>query len=131
MVDFAMAVDKSASPAAVRVMVIEDEPLIAMAMKMVLETLHYDVVAVVDNSADAIDMAHQHQLDLVLADARLKAGDDGIGAVKQILDCQPVKVLFITGNPAEVAARGMGYMDILTKPFMPTMLKKKLQTIMS
>lgn len=115
----------------VRVMIIEDEPLISMAMKMVLETLGYDVLAVVDNSNDAIETAQSRRLDLVLADARLKGGDDGIGAVKQILDIQPVKVLFITGNPAEVNARGMGYLGIMTKPFMPTMLKKKLQAMMN
>jgi CheY-like chemotaxis protein len=70
-------------------MVIEDEPLIAMGLRMVLEAMGCDVRAVVDNSTDAVSAAETENLDLVLADVRLKGGDDGITAVERILPTTP------------------------------------------
>lgn len=114
-----------------RILVIEDEPLIAMGLKMVLEALGCEVPEVVDNSDDAVDAARRGSYDLVLADVRLKAGDDGISAVERILAHRPMAVLFVTGNAAEVERRGMGHMNILSKPFMPAALERTVRKILS
>lgn len=113
--------------AAPRILVIEDEPLIAMGIKLMLESLGYAVHAIVDNEGDAIAEARSSQLDLILADVRLKAGGDGITAVKQILSERDIPVLFLTGNPADLEERGMGHMNVLSKPFMPAMLERAVR----
>lgn len=114
-----------------RVMVIEDEPLIAMGLRMVLEAMGCDVRAVVDNSTDAVATAEGQELDLILADVRLKAGDDGISAVERILANHSIAVLFVTGNAGELERRGMGHMDVLSKPFMPAALERKVKKILA
>jgi CheY-like chemotaxis protein len=114
-----------------RILVIEDEPLIAMGLKMVLEALGCEVPEIVDNSNDAVEAAQHGAYDLVLADVRLKAGDDGISAVERILADRPVAVLFVTGNAGEVERRGMGHMAVLSKPFMPAALERTVRKILS
>lgn len=114
-----------------RILVIEDEPLIAMGLKMVLEALGCEVPEVVDNGDDAVAAAQRDRFDLVLADVRLKAGDDGISAVERILAHRDVAVLFVTGNAAEVERRGMGHMHVLSKPFMPAALERTVRKILS
>lgn len=114
-----------------RILVIEDEPLIAMGLKMVLEALGCEVPEVVDNSDDAVSAAQRSSYDLVLADVRLKAGDDGISAVERILAHGPVAVLFVTGNAGEVERRGMGHVNVLSKPFMPAALERTVRKILS
>ncbi len=113
-----------------RVMVIEDEPLIAMGLKMVLENMGCDVPAVVDTEDDAVDSAERLDLDLILADVRLRDGNDGISAVQRILRRHQVPVVFVTGNAGEVRSRGMGHIRILPKPFMPAALERTVRAIL-
>jgi CheY-like chemotaxis protein len=114
-----------------RVMVIEDEPLIAMGLRMVLETMGLEVGAVVDNAADAVASAERTSFDLILADVRLKGADDGISAVQRILSHSDVPVLFVTGNAGEVQRRGMGHVKVLSKPFMPAALERAVRAILN
>lgn len=114
-----------------RILVIEDEPLIAMGLKMVLEALGCEVPDLVDNGNDAVAAAAKSDFDLVLADVRLKGGDDGIAAVERILAHRKVAVLFVTGNAGEVERRGMGHVDVLSKPFMPSALERTVRKILS
>lgn len=114
-----------------RVMVIEDEPLIAMGLRMVLENMGCDVAAVVDTEAEAVASAERICFDLILADVRLRDGNDGISAVQRILRRRPVPVLFVTGNVAEVHSRGMGHIRVLSKPFMPATLERTVRAILN
>lgn len=114
-----------------RILVIEDEPLIAMGLKLLLEGMGYLVHAIVDNEDDAVIEARTIPLDLILADIRLKAGGDGISAIERILRERQIPVLFITGNAADLRTRGMGHMDVLSKPFMPAMLERAVRRILS
>jgi DNA-binding response OmpR family regulator len=114
-----------------RIMVIEDEPLIAMGLKMVLENMGCDVSAVVDTEDDAVAHAERTSFDLILADVRLKDGNDGISAVQRILARQHVPVLFVTGNAGEVRNRGMGHIRVLSKPFMPATLERTVRAILN
>jgi len=113
-----------------RVLVIEDEPLIAMGLKLVLENMGCEVPAVVDNGADAVAAAASVDFDLVLADIRLRGDEDGIHAVQRILARRQVPVLFVTGNAGELDRRGMGHMAVLPKPFMPAALERTVRGIL-
>lgn len=131
MMQASISVERPEGTAPPRVMVIEDEPLIAMGLRMVLENMGCHVSAVVDNGADAVATARDLDLDLILADVRLKGGDDGIDAVQEILRDREVPVLFVTGNAGEVARRGLGHMAVLSKPFMPAALERTVRKILS
>lgn len=116
--------------AAPRILVIEDEPLIAMGLKLVLETMGCEVGAVVDNSAQAIALEPGLCPDLVLADVRLKGGDNGVTAVRAILERRAVPVLFVTGNAGELDELGMGHMPVLNKPFLPAALERRVKAML-
>jgi CheY-like chemotaxis protein len=113
-----------------RVLIIEDEPLIALGLRMVLEGMGLVVQAVAATATAAIDSARRLDIDLVLADVRLKHGDDGITAVKEILRFQDVPVLFVTGNGMEVAERGLGHLPVLNKPFQPAALERQVSILL-
>lgn len=82
-----------------KVLIIEDEPLIAMDIEGIAEGLGHDVVGVVDTHEKAVRAAQEHAPNLVLADIRLADGSSGIEAVAEILDAMTVPVIFITAFP--------------------------------
>ena len=73
---------------ALRILVVEDDPLIGMLLAEVLEGLGHEVCAIEANEADAVAAAARCSPDLMIVDARL--GDEsGIAAVDQILCTGP------------------------------------------
>src|SRR4051794_24581094 len=66
-----------------RIVVVEDESIVAMDLAATLRNLGCEVLAIVNNGRDAIDAAVKHRPDLVLMDIRLKGPMDGIEAAKR------------------------------------------------
>ena len=82
-----------------RILIIEDETLIAMDLNDIVTTLGHTVVATADTASKAIAAAMKHKPDLVLADIQLADGSSGIDAVQEILTHVSVPVIFITAFP--------------------------------
>jgi CheY-like chemotaxis protein/DNA-directed RNA polymerase specialized sigma24 family protein len=82
-----------------RILIIEDEMLIAVDLSEIVERLGHSVVATVDTAAKAVQAANQERPDLILADIQLADGSSGIDAVKDILASFAVPVVFITAFP--------------------------------
>ena len=82
-----------------RVLIIEDEPIIAMDIEGVVTDLDHDVVAIADTKDLAVDAAMTHRPDLILADIQLADGSSGIDAVQDILTAFSAPVIFITAFP--------------------------------
>ena len=82
-----------------RVLIIEDETLIAIDLSDIVAKLGHEVVATADTASKAIAAAAQHKPDLVLADIQLADGSSGIDAVNEILHRVAVPVIFITSFP--------------------------------
>jgi DNA-directed RNA polymerase specialized sigma24 family protein len=82
-----------------RVLIIEDETLIAIDLSDIVAKLGHEVVATADTASKAIAAAAQHKPDLVLADIQLADGSSGIDAVNEILHRVAVPVIFITAFP--------------------------------
>jgi CheY-like chemotaxis protein len=82
-----------------RVLIIEDETLIAIDLSDIVSKLGHEVVATADTASKAIAAAAQHQPDLVLADIQLADGSSGVDAVNEILHRVAVPVIFITAFP--------------------------------
>jgi DNA-directed RNA polymerase specialized sigma24 family protein len=82
-----------------RVLIIEDETLIAIDLSDIVAKLGHEVVATADTASKAIAAAAQHKPDLVLADIQLADGSSGIDAVNEILHRVSVPVIFITAFP--------------------------------
>lgn len=82
-----------------RVLIIEDEPIIALDIESIVQELGHEVVAIADTKDTAVEAAMTHRPDLVLADIQLADGSSGIDAVKEILQAFSAPVIFITAYP--------------------------------
>ncbi len=82
-----------------RVMVIEDEPLIAMDLESIVRDMGHDVTGVAVTRDEAVALAMEERPGLVLADIQLADDSSGIDAVKDILAKFSVPVIFITAFP--------------------------------
>lgn len=106
------------------VMIIEDEPLIAMDIEEMVESLGHRVVGTARTHAEATDLFSRSNPKMVLADIQLADGSSGIDAVNEILAAHPVPVIFITAFPERLLTGERPEPAFLvTKPFNPEMVK--------
>lgn len=122
--DLKQARDELERVASVRVLVIEDEAVIALDVAKIVRNAGHQVVGIAPTEKAAIDLAKKHLPHLVLADIQLKDGDSGIVAVREILKAVSAPVIFVTGFPERLlTGHGLEPAFIITKPFNPEMLK--------
>ena len=106
------------------VLVIEDEPLIAMDIEQMVESLGHRVVGVARTHAEATALFKRTHPKMVLADIHLADGSSGIDAVNEILSSTSVPVIFITAFPERLLTGERPEPAFLvTKPFSPEMVK--------
>jgi CheY-like chemotaxis protein len=106
------------------VLVIEDEPIIAMDLEALVEGLGHRVVGNARTHREAVAMADEAKPGLVLADIQLADGSSGLEAVNEILERFDVPVIFITAYPERLLT-GMRPEPVflITKPFQTQTVK--------
>ncbi|WP_312524599.1 response regulator [Paracoccus sp. (in: a-proteobacteria)] len=83
-----------------KVMVIEDETIIAMDLKGIVTTMGHEVTGIARTHTAAIELANKKRPDLILADIQLADGSSGIDAVNELLgSLGNIPVIFITAFP--------------------------------
>ncbi|MEM9782318.1 MAG: response regulator [Pseudomonadota bacterium] len=82
-----------------RILIIEDEPIIAMDLEGIVGELGHKVVGMATTYDEAVATAEVGKPDLVLADIQLADGSSGIDAAKTIMAQHDVPVIFITAYP--------------------------------
>ncbi|PJI37379.1 response regulator [Ferrovibrio sp.] len=108
-----------------RILLIEDNPLIAEMMETALIEEGFRVVGIADTADRAVKLARLYHPDLAVTDIRLSGPRDGIQAALQILQETGARSIFATGNLDTIAvercaqARPLGW---LTKPYTATEL---------
>jgi two-component system, response regulator PdtaR len=80
----------------VKILVVEDEFILATDLAETLETEGYEVVGVVDNGAEALELFKENEIDLVLCDININGDWDGIQTVAQLLLVRAVPVIYLT-----------------------------------
>lgn len=109
---------------ATRVLIIEDEPIIAMDIEGIVRDLGHEVVGVAVTRDEAVSMALAEKPGLVLADIQLADDSSGIDAVKDILAQFSVPVIFITAFPERLLTGERPEPTFLiTKPFQRSTVK--------
>ena len=107
-----------------RVLIIEDEPMIAMDIESVVRDLGHAVTGVAVTRDEAVALAMQDRPGLVLADIQLADDSSGIDAVKDILAEFEVPVIFITAFPERLLTGERPEPTFLiTKPFQRSTVK--------
>jgi two-component system, response regulator PdtaR len=111
-----------------RILVVEDEPLVAFDNEHLLSDAGYEVVATVDSLAGACEVIEREggALDLVLTDIRLAGEGDGTDVARFAAE-HHVPTLFVTGA-CPIEARGLG-LGCLAKPYSDKVLKSALEAL--
>ena len=90
----------------IKVLVVEDEPIAARDLAIILEELGYQVLATVDNGLDAFATVTREQPDLVLMDIEIRGELDGIALGQKINDHHPLPIIYLTSaNDPETISR--------------------------
>jgi CheY-like chemotaxis protein len=106
------------------VMIIEDEPLIAMELKSIVESLGHKVTGQARTHRQAVELARKKRPSIILADIQLADGSSGLEAVNQILTSFEVPVVFITAFPERLLTGDKPEPAFLiAKPFTAEMVK--------
>ena len=100
---------------ALRVLLIEDEPMIALLFEEVLSEMGHEVCAIERTEVGAIAAAELYRPDLIIADAHLHEGS-GVSAVNRILEAGFVPHIFVSGERLDQASLDHAA-AVLQKPF--------------
>ncbi len=104
----------------VKILVVEDESIVAMDIKHRLETMNYTVPAVVSSGEEAIEKSGETLPDLILMDIVLRGEIDGIEAAQIIKDIYNIPVVYLTAYSDEKTlkrAKITGPFGYIIKPF--------------
>lgn len=103
-----------------RILVVEDEHIVAMGIKKMLKSLGYTVTGVASSGEDAISKAESTFPDVVLMDIMLKGDMDGVEAAREIRERFDVPVVYLTAysdNKILERAKRTEPFGYIVKPF--------------
>ncbi len=113
-----------------RILIVEDEIVIASEIKLRLEALGFGVIGIVNNGLEAIKKAELDEPDVVLMDITLKGKMNGLEAAREIDKITDIPVIFITAHTDRStldSAREASSHGIFTKPFSDEELTAAIQ----
>ena len=97
----------------IRVLLVEDEAILAMNLEMMLRRQGYEVLPFAASGEDAVALAKEHQPDIVVMDIHLAGEMNGFDAALRIQSFMDVPIVYVTGHSEE----GTLNEAILTKPY--------------
>jgi two-component system, response regulator PdtaR len=104
-----------------RVLIVEDEVLIAMELERALAAARFEVVGTAASAGEAVARAEEEQPDAVLMDVRLRGARDGVDAALELWDRFKIRSVFVSGSIDDAvkaraaAAQPLGFVP---KPFL-------------
>ena len=101
---------------AARILIIEDEAIVAMELRFVLEDLGYEVVGSAADARTARNMVKETEVDLALVDIHLSDGPTGVELGRGLANEDGVTVLNMTANPGMLRDGVAGTVGVLCKP---------------
>ena len=114
--------------------VVDDEPMIAMTLRLILTAHGFDARSFVD-PLDALSAAHSMPPDLLISDVAMPHINGYELAIQMMRLHRGCKVLLITGQTTtenlHIAAKAKGYdFDVLTKPVPPKFLLARIEELL-
>jgi two-component system, response regulator PdtaR len=113
-----------------RILVAEDETIIRLDLRKLLEEAGHEVCAEARDGIEAVDLVREHDPDLAILDVKMPRLD-GIEAAKRILEERPIPIVMLTAyGQDELVARAVeaGVFGYLVKPFRETDLLPAIAT---
>ncbi|WP_343055026.1 response regulator [Azospirillum oleiclasticum] len=117
------------TPRRLRLLVVEDEVIVALAIKETVEDLGHEVCGVARSEAEALRIADAHRPDIALMDVQLAGPVDGVEAARRLRADLGIRSLFLSGcaDHATLARLTASYpLGVVHKPFSSAQLKVAL-----
>lgn len=115
--------------AKMRVLIADDDPIIRLDLRQMLETMDYEVVAEAGDGKQALELAREHIPDICILDVKMPVMD-GIDAVDQITEEAIAPAILLTAySDRELIdrAKAAGVFAYLVKPFKPSDLPPAIE----
>lgn len=118
-----------ASLTGARVLLVEDEPLVAMDLQFELEDAGAEVVAVARTVPEALALARDMALDLALLDGNLRG--EAVDDVARLLSRRDIPFCFVSGYGREHLPQDFANAPLIEKPFRPDALRTILTAVLA
>jgi two-component system, response regulator PdtaR len=113
-----------------RILLIEDDPILALTFASTLEQGGHEVLGIAYTAQEAYDVASTHpDADLALADVNLNGKDEGIEVVRELRTRFGIPALFVSGQVAVVQQHAHLALGLMKKPFPPADLLRAVQAV--
>ncbi len=112
-----------------KILVVEDDYLQSYTLKILLESLNYNVLGIAISGEKAIEVAAETKPDLIIMDITLKGEMDGVEAAKIIQETSDIPIIYVTGNSNDFyrkKAKETNFQEYLIKPVTKQMLTELL-----
>ncbi|EMG37028.1 CheY-like receiver, AAA-type ATPase, and DNA-binding domain containing response regulator [Desulfocurvibacter africanus PCS] len=116
-----------------KVMIVEDEAIVALCLERAVRRMGHSVSCVVDKGEDAVIQFERQPADVVLMDVRLKGDMDGIEAARHIVSQRHIPVIFLTAyndTATILRAENITPAAFLSKPVDETQLAQAIAEAM-
>ena len=110
-----------------RVLIVEDDFIIAMHLAELVVDLGHEVCATVASASDALAQAATLNPNVVLMDLRLAKGSSGLDAARELHARHALRCIFVSGNvdePTRTALMPYEPIDFIGKPVLPVVLQR-------
>jgi len=117
-----------------KVLIVEDELLLAMMNRRIVESEGFTVINSLTKGEDAVSYAREHEPDLILMDIFLAGKLDGVSAVEQIRKFSNTPVIFVSGNSDKATrarAERIHSATFVVKPVRVDSLKELIRNTLS
>jgi DNA-binding response OmpR family regulator len=117
-----------------RVLIVEDEALIALETSTHLADWGYEVSGIATSVSDALQQAERAPPDLALIDVNLAAGGDGVAAARELRTRYGAPVVFVTGQADQESRsrmKAVGAVGCIFKPYDPRTLQAIVRNVLN
>jgi DNA-binding response OmpR family regulator len=114
-----------------RILVVEDEILIALELESLLQDAGHDVVGIAACHEDALTIARELSPDLAFVDIHLADGPTGVDVSRRLTGELGVTVLFMTANTKRIPHDCAGACGVIAKPYTERGVREALAYVMA
>ena len=125
-----MAADDRGGSRRLRVLLVEDEFVVSLTLRVQLAALGCEVVGTARDADSGIEMAEALKPDLILMDIGLR-GKSGVAATREVMDVAPTKIIVVTayGDDRVQQAIDAGAQMVLMKPMLEEQLAQAITQV--
>jgi DNA-binding response OmpR family regulator len=114
-----------------RILIVEDDMIQSLAMKLMLEELGYEICDCVVSGEEALDGVERDLPDLVLMDINILGAFDGIDVAGKIIEQFGIPVIMMSGGDNQYdRARGIGVAGYFIKPVAMNSLRLTIESLL-